>query len=289
MKSNQALWSKQLQTSPPDFGKAKFLPRWLFKLIYKKRQVRNKPIILDSKINPTFIKDKISIVILSCKRLKELRRLIDTLKEYFSKIKPKVDLEIILVDNGSGSDLINWAKKEVFFDKIIANKKNLGMAVALKEAYEKTNGEYILLIEDDFIIDYEKPFLENCIEIFNEFYDIGIIRLKNQRNWGKRYRLIGPKRSTSNGTNFWTWIPSFNGKLNVWCAGSVMFRKVSLTSSGEIPIGPNFPRTNKMHQGVLYEEEFGKQYNKNWLAAKIEDCYPFIQPNDNAESPGWGD
>jgi hypothetical protein len=84
-------------------------------------------------------------------------------------------------------------------------------------------------------------------------------------------------------------LPSLNGKLNVWAAGSVMFRKVSFVETGRIPIGPNVRRNNPKHQGVLYEETFGKKYNKRWLAAKIKDCYPFVQPNDNSVSPGWGE
>ena len=86
-----------------------------------------------------------------------------------------------------------------------------------------------------------------------------------------------------------TWFPSINGRLNVWAAGSVMFRKVSYLSIGEIIYKKNISRNTIGHQGFYYEEVYGKKYNKKWLAAKIENCYPFIQPNDNEESPGWNE
>ena len=83
-----------------------------------------------------------------------------------------------MVDNGSNEDLLRWAKKSKFFNIIIHHKTNIGMAAALNDAYKKINGEYILLIEDDFYIDYSKPFIKKCINIFDEFPEIGIIRLK---------------------------------------------------------------------------------------------------------------
>jgi len=284
-----ASWSKKIQTDPPDFGRAKFIPRFLLNFIVKKRSARNVNLISQSKTDDNIRSGLVSIVILSCKRLEELKRLVKSLRNFLENEETFINYEIVLVDNGSGEELISWARGSSFFDRIIANKKNLGMALALNEAYKKVAGEYILLIEDDFIIDYSKPFIQDCINLFDEFPDIGIIRLKNQRNWGKRYRIIGPIRTTSSGLDFWTWVPSLNGKLNVWCAGSVIFRKISFSSTGDIPVGPNYPRSASKHHGVLYEEDFGKKYNKFWLAAKIKNCYPFIQPNDNNESPGWED
>ena len=35
-----------------------------------------------------------------------------------------------------------------------------------------------------------KTFFKNCVEIFEEFKDIGIIRLKNQNNWWKKERVM---------------------------------------------------------------------------------------------------
>jgi len=284
-----APWATLRQTNPPDFGRAKIIPYWWLNLSVKKRLKKSDGIIARSVEICNFNPGVISIVILSCKRLNELKRLVGSLKIFLESVETYTKIEKILVDNGSGSELVEWAESIDFFDQIIAHTKNLGMAVALDDAYMKANGEYILLIEEDFIVDYSEPFLEKCLRLFDEYHEIGIIRLKDQRNWGKTHRIISPLRSVSDGTRFWTWLPSFNGKLNVWSAGSVLFRKVSFVEAGKIPIGPNFDRKDPRHQGALYEEAFGKIYNKKWLAAKIENCYPFVQPNDSPSSPGWGE
>ena len=288
-KNKRANWSTLTQVDPPDFGSSKRLPRWLMNLFIKRRRKIVKKIFLNHEYDVKIKNGFVSIVILSCKRLKELQRLVHSLKLFFENIEDYKYLEFILVDNGSGDELINWAKKTNFFNNIIRYKKNIGMAAALNDAYKKVHGEFIMLIEDDFVIKYNYPFIQKTINIFTEFNEIGIIRLKNQRNWGKKYRIIGPLRKTKDDTKFWTWFPSLNGKLNVWAAGSVIFRKISLLSTGEINFKENVSRNSNKHQGVFYEEIYGKRYNKKWLAGKIYNCYPFIQPNDNEESPGWKD
>ena len=84
-------------------------------------------------------------------------------------------------------------------------------------------------------------------------------------------------------------VPSLNGKLNVWAAGSVMFRKISFLSTGEIKYKKNISRNKAGHQGYYYEEIYGKKYNKFWLAAKIKIAIRLFNPNDNDEFPGWNE
>ena len=278
-----------LQTDPPDFGKAKRVPRWWLNWAVLKRRKKAAALINSSHRYDNITEGVISIVILSCQRLPQLKRLVHCLEPFLRNYENNVPIEKVLVDNGSGTELLDWARNTDFFDLIVAHEENLGMAIALDDAFLKVRGEYILLLEDDFVIDYAKPFLKRCVDLFNEFPEIGIIRLKNQRNWGKPFRVIGPLRTTAEGTEFWTWLPSLNGKLNVWTAGSVIFRKISFLDTGSIPHGANVSRSSPNHQGILYEEVFGKRYNRNWLAAKIKNVYPFVQPSDHPESPGWAE
>lgn len=278
---------KSLQTDPPNFGDAKFVNSLISRIIIWWR--RKKTLNLYSSFNDYgLIKNKISIVVLSCKRLKSLKRLVNSLNLYLSNIEQYNNYELILIDNGSGDELINWAKNKKFFHKIYELKKNIGMCSALNKIYSKLNSEYTMLIEDDFEINYDKPFLENCLKIFDNFPEIGIIRLKNQNNWGKKFRRIGPLRKIEN-IFFWTWFPSFNYRHNVWCAGSVIFRHLSYKILGPIQCGDNISRSYKKHQGIYYEEIFGKKFNKIWLAAKIYNCYPFVQLDQQNESPGWNE
>ena len=278
---------KSTQTDPPDFGNAKFINTFIANIICKIRRTKSLKII-ESDINKNLLSNKISIIILSCKRINSLKRLYSSLKIFLSEIETYKNYEVILVDNGSGNEVINWAHSTNFFNKIIPMKKNIGMCAALNQVYQTIDTEFTMLIEDDFIIKYNKPFMENCLKIFKNFPEIGIIRLKNQNNWGKKFRRIGPIRKI-NEIKFWTWFPSFNYKHNVWCAGSVIFRHVGYLKLGQINCKDNVSRLNNNHQGIQYEETYGKKFNKIWLAAKIYNCYPFIQLDQDNESPGWSE
>ena len=282
-------WARQRQPAPPNFGQARRVPRWRFGVEAWRRRRKCARIIRNSASYCESEQGLVSLVILSCKRLPELQRLCESLVPFLGGIDKAARLEKILVDNGSGPELLDYARGLDFFDEIVAHSTNLGMAAALNDAFGKCRGEYILLLEEDFVLEYSEPFLQRCAGIFSEYPEIGIIRLKNQNNWWKPFRRIGPLRATSDGTEFWTWLPSADGELNVWASGSVLFRKVSFCSVGPISQGPNVARDQKLHQGSLYERVYGREYNKVWLAAKVKDCYPFVQPNDNVDSPGWGE
>lgn len=287
-------WSKQKQTDPPYFGQARLISQRELDQVVSTRQKKCLDILEKYKKQKPYTEGLVSIVILTCLRPQVLKRLCESLFSFLEQIENYPHVEVNLVDNNSGPELINYAKSINKFKQIFAFEENHGLAGAMQKVYPQLPGEYILFIEDDFIIDHDQPFLQNCIDIFTENPEIGIIRLKNQNNWWKPYRIIGPLRKTSNGSEFWTWLPSRNwrpfkgGELNGWAAGSVMFRKVSYLEAGEIPTGPNFDRNVGQHQGILYEEVFGKQFNKLWLAAKMKNCYPFFQPNDEEVCPGWG-
>ena len=281
-------WKYQKQTNPPSFGYARFVSS-----TYLEREIaKRKTWCLDQIQNASKLchlsEGKISLVVLSCQRWPTLKRFIESMQPFFKSIELYKNIEKILVDNGSGEELLNKVKNTHFFDHIIAFPTNLGLIGALKKAYPLVDGEYILLLEDDFVLDFNAPFIEKCLDVFSEFPEIGIIRLKNQNNWWKPHRVIGPLRKTRGGNEFWTWFPSQGGELNVWCSGSVMFRKVSYYSVGELPhIHGNPSRSKKNHQGYIYECVYGKKYNQYWLAAKLKDVYPFFQPNDNEECSGW--
>jgi len=276
-------WKYEKQPSPPNFGANTLIPNWHLNLSVWLRRSRCERIIREIQNTNELIPGKITMVVLSCKRFTELQRLITSMKSFFSGVENYSLFEKILVDNGSEPELVKYAKESKFFDQIIAHPKNLGIARALNDIYSKVDSEFIMLVEDDFILDYAKPFLQNCVSIMNEFPEIGIIRLKNSNNWWKPVRRISNLRNSHNGTKFWTWLPSRDKTTNVWCCGSTLFRKVSFLHTGLLPVGEG------RNQAVLAEDVYGKHYNRTWLAAKIENCYPFLQPNDNAESPGYKD
>lgn len=289
-------WKYQKQTTPPTFGWAKLVDENYLQNAIAQRKGHCQEVIKNSASHCNYVPGKVSLIVLTCKRMETLERLLVGMKSFFNNIEKFENIEKILVDNGSGEDYIKKIQSYGIFDKIVAHKNNLGMTKALRDIFRDVDGEYILYIEDDFLVDYDKPFISNCIELFNEYPEIGIIRLKNLNNWWKAQRVIGPQRETSSGNKFWTWLPSKDGMLNIWAAGSVMFRTVSYFSVGELPDIGHLPRIPKKHGGYkayngayVYEYIYGKQYNQKWLAAKFENICPFFQPNNNDQSPGWSE
>lgn len=278
-------WKYEKQTEPPTFGWAKIVNQDTLDNAVNERVEDCKSIINE---NSKYKNGRVTMVVLSCRRWWTLERLLDTATSYFSEIEKFENIEKILVDNDSGEDFINKVRDYNFFDSIVAHKENLGMVGALRDIFSKIDSEYILFFEDDFVVEGNRPFIQECIDIFDEYPEIGIIRLKNQNNWWKPFRVISPIRKTKKGTEFWTWLPSNNGEYNVWSAGSVMFRNVSYKTVGELDEAPHVKRVSKkLNHAYLYENLYGKKYNKKWLAAKIKGVTPFVQPNDNQQSPGW--
>jgi glycosyltransferase involved in cell wall biosynthesis len=283
-------WARELQPDPPNFGQAKRVSRVGLALSVARRRPHSRSILRDARRYCDFESGLVSIVVLSCKRLPALRRLVESLVPFLRDVETYPAVETLLVDNGSGAEVVEWAHGLGFFDRVVAHPENLGMLGALADAFPRCRGEHVLLLEDDFVLVHDRPFLRQCLDVLAEYPEIGIVRLKNQNNWWKPERRIGPLRRTASGVEFWTWLPSRDGTLNVWASGSVLFRKVSYFATGPLPSGPNVAREGSVqHQGYLYECVYGRRYNRTWLAAKIRDCYPFVQPNDNEDSPGWGE
>ena len=121
-KLNRASWAYQKQTDPPNFGKAKILPRWLMNILIYLRRNKNIKILNDDKFKSKINKNNVSVIILSCKRLNELKRLINSLEKFFKNIETYKLIEFILVDNGSDEELLRWVKNSKFFK--LQRKKN---------------------------------------------------------------------------------------------------------------------------------------------------------------------
>ena len=275
-------WAQQRQPDPPNFGQATLLSEQELDSWVGERRGKAQEIIERSGELIDYEPGLVSLIVLSCRRLPELKRLYDGLVPFFEGVEDYPRLEKIHVDNGSGQELVDYVRGLGFFDEVVAHPKNLGMPGALDDAYRRARGEYVLFVEDDFLIDYDRPFVGRAVEVLREFPEIGIVRLKDQNNWWKPFRRIGPLRSTSSGTEFWTWLPSEDRTWNVWAAGSVLFRRVSYFHTGRMP---KRSPVRRLPGTMLYENKFARRYNRTWLAAKVKDVQPFVQPNDNMPAP----
>jgi len=235
----------------------------------------------------------IRLVVLSCKRPKELARLMDGLVHMPSN-EPKI-FATLLVDNGSGEAVRRIAESYGFFGDMILHEANIGMGAALNGALSSFPAEFILFIEDDLVL--ERPgFLRGCLDIFREFQEIGLIKLKRKDAWDEKpYRRIGPMQTTTTGVRFHPWLPSPRGSFrwgqrpwypvgvhNVWSLGPVMFRWCAWKEAGPIQTGQG------RGQAVAAEEVYARTFNQRWLAARPVDIQPFSQP-ETLESPGFRD
>jgi len=68
------------------------------------------------------------------------------------------NFEIILVDNGSEDDSVNFVRKNFSQIKIFKNKKNLGFAKGNNKGIETAKGQYVFILNNDTKID------KNCLE-----------------------------------------------------------------------------------------------------------------------------
>lgn len=238
------------------------------------------------------------MIVLSCKRPVELKRLINSLLEFRRKVGVwALPSRRVLVDNGSGDALLEMARQSGIFTHTLPLERNFGMGAAINEALKTFPCEFVLFVEDDLILEADKSFIAECLDIFKYQPEVGIIKLKHKDRWDTMYpyRRIGPRQVTPSGVAFDPWLPSPRwtfqwgqrpwypaGIHNCWSLGPVMFRWCSWAENGPIPSGQGRMQAWNAEQG------YARTWNTKWLAARPVDIRPFSQPVTQ-ESPGFSD
>lgn len=122
-------------------------------------------------------KDLTSIIIVNWNGKDDLQTCFKSLN-YIEGIKR---VELIIVDNASEDDSIKWLKsfkskheKKYHAIKIIQNKENTGFAKGNNIGYEKSKGEYVLLLNNDTIV--EPNFLEKLLSSIDDNESIGAVQ-----------------------------------------------------------------------------------------------------------------
>ena len=93
--------------------------------------------------------------------------------KYFKKTIPPIlkldypNYEFVIVDNGSTDRSIQFIKKFKRI-KLIENKKNLGYSEGKNIGVKKAKGEYILLLDNDILINNKEKFIKNLIKNYNK-------------------------------------------------------------------------------------------------------------------------
>jgi glycosyltransferase involved in cell wall biosynthesis len=229
----------------------------------------------------------------------------ESIFEKIDKYENKLDIEFIIVDNGSGEDVLHYIQKTERFNKIIANELNLGIAKALNQGYQAAEGEFIFTMDDDWKCQAKDRFFSPCLEVINEFEDIGACRLKfydsacmelpREGNFfvytpdciphkilpRDTMRNIGDLRKTASGVEFYSWMPHESYPYNVWACSCVLFRKAGYEMAGPL---------NEKLTNIEVEPDFAGRFSKFYLAAKIlNNMNIFQHMGKGHKSPGWKD
>ncbi len=138
-----------------------------------------------------------------------------------------LDAEIIVVDNNSVDGSVELVEKKFPEVKLIANKKNVGFSSANNQAIKVAQGEYVLLLNPDTVV--EEDTLEKCCEFMDENPEAGGLGVKMVD--GKGVFLPESKRS----------LPT----------PAVAFYKIS----GLANLFPRSKRFGRYHLGFLPENE----------------------------------
>ncbi|GIK83854.1 MAG: hypothetical protein BroJett025_04760 [Patescibacteria group bacterium] len=89
---------------------------------------------------------------------------------------PRNEYEVILVDNDSQDDSVSCVKKDFPWVKLVESKANLGFAEGNNLAYSKAVGEYIVLLNNDTVVD--RNWLRSLVSTAKKNKNVGIVTSK---------------------------------------------------------------------------------------------------------------
>lgn len=119
----------------------------------------------------------LSIIIVSWNVKEKLRNNLKKLQNS----RTDLAIEIFVVDNASSDDSAKMVKKDFPQVRLIENDENLGFSKANNQAFRKTRGDFILLLNPDMEVNDDT--LENMVSWMrsNEQADIAGCRLKDEQ------------------------------------------------------------------------------------------------------------
>lgn len=117
-------------------------------------------------------KPELSIIILNYNTAKLLEDCLLSL----SKVRNEADFEIIVADNGSTDESVKMLSRKYPQVKVVENGENLGFAKGNNAARGKCQGEYVLFLNTDTIIN--KGVLAETLKYLRENKDAGALTCK---------------------------------------------------------------------------------------------------------------
>ncbi len=141
----------------------------------------------------------ISVVVISFNGMEFIEDCLTTVQNSLEN----VESEILVVDNGSIDGSVELIEKKFPNIQLIKNMKNLGFAKAVNQGFEKTTGEYILLLNQD-----------------TRIVDDAIVKLAERMKSDPNIGTIGPK------------FIGFDGQLQKACRAFPRYRDLIFTFLG---------------------------------------------------------
>jgi len=120
-------------------------------------------------------KPTLSIVILNY----NTKDLLEGCLKSLVKVKKEVDFEVVVIDNGSDDDSVEFVenlKSQTSNLKFIKNEENLGFAAGNNRARKFCSGKYVLFLNSDTIVN--KNTLSKCLEYIDKNPKVGALTCK---------------------------------------------------------------------------------------------------------------
>ena len=200
----------------------------------------------------------LSVVFVTWERPDHIVKTVDSFLSHMKKRESQIPLEIISVDNHSTNKQVRKILGRYKWDIAIRNSQNLGISAALHQAYDASNGEFVICLEDDWETVATKPFVKDCVQILDGYPDVGGVRLKenvqcfvsgrkklNKKQislefddegmksqgvpWRGKYKTRGWHDLRTTDGNFYTWTNYSNSFPNTYANSCFLFRGEALT------------------------------------------------------------
>ena len=166
----------------------------------------------------------ISILIPNFNEIELLKKCINSIKKQNFSF-----YDVIIIDNGSSDESVEYLKDNYPEFMLIQNKKNLGFATAVNQGIKASSAEYVFLLNNDTEIeDGCLTNLLNCIENDESIFAVSSKMIQNQnRNLiddaGDEYTILGLTRKIGNNRS--TELYQSEREIFSACAGAALYRR----------------------------------------------------------------
>ena len=118
----------------------------------------------------------VSVCVITYDRLPILQK---TVSDFLERCTyPRDKLQLILCDDGSPQPVQDEMRK-LPFDKFLFAKTNEGLGKNTNKGIKLADGQYILQLQDDWLLSGSENFIEKALEVFDEFPKIGMVRYES--------------------------------------------------------------------------------------------------------------